>query len=198
MASRGRALATLLLPLLVLLLSAPRATNSDSVVVQHLFLGGDGLASGDPNGTTFETSGLLTLRGVVLAFAAMSCPGRAKHSTAVCGAPLTRYGTGAIALRRSADSARTWGPLIFINATVSSLQRDVLAGPVPVADEETGDLFVTWARKQSSPPHREQGELAPQTQKGGLGFLDAWVAKSTDLVTQAIHRLFLGSVRASD
>ena len=130
----------------------------------------------------------------------MTCPGRAKHSATVCGVPLTRYGTGAIALRRSTDSARTWGPLIFINATVSSLQRDVLAGPVPVADEETGDLFVTWARKQSTLPHREQSELARQsTQKGGLGFLDAWVAKSTDLVMhKAIHRLFLGSVCASD
>jgi hypothetical protein len=166
--------------LAALLLLSPTSSRqstegANAVVVQHLFLGGDGLASGDINGTTFETSGLVTLRGVVFACAAMSCPGRAKHSVTVCGAPLARYGTGAIALRRSADSARTWGPLLFINATVDSLERDVLAGPVPVADEETGSLFVSWARKQSP----------PQAQSGGLDFLDAWVAKSTDLVTQA-------------
>jgi len=117
--------------LAALLLLSPTSSRqstegANAVVVQHLFLGGDGLASGDINGTTFETSGLVTLRGVVFAFAAMSCPGRAKHSVTVCGAPLARYGTGAIALRRSADSARTWGPLLFINATVDSLERDVL------------------------------------------------------------------------
>ena len=158
----------------------PAATDTP-VVIQHLFVGGDGLSTKNRNGTSFEASGIVTLRGTVLAFAAMSCPGTAKHSSTICGHPLSSLGTGAVALRRSTDSAKTWGTLIFVNTTVTSQQRDVLAGPVPVADEETGNLFVSWARKQSPPHGQTQRQRQRRGEGGGLGFLDAWVAKSTDL-----------------
>ena len=71
----GRALLAALAALV-----SPRAVGGADVVVQHLFLGGDGLTADDPNGTTFEASGLVTVKGVVVAFAAMGCPGTAKHS----------------------------------------------------------------------------------------------------------------------
>jgi hypothetical protein len=136
-------------------------------VVQHLFRSGDGLANhGSPNGTQFETSGLIAHRGVVLAFVAVGCQG--KHSGVICGQPLAGYGTSMIGLRRSTDSAKMWGPLIVINTSITSMW-DESAGAVPVADNETGYLFVCWARK--SLPWAGKHKVAQ----------DAWVAHSTDL-----------------
>jgi hypothetical protein len=163
-----------LLPALALQAAAP-------VVVRHLFRGGDGLppasAGAGPNATTFEIAGLVSLHGVSLAFAAMSCPGQAKHSSVVCPGRLAGYGSQMIGLRRSTDSFRTdaWnGLLSVINTTVpGGSQLDSTTGPVPVVDEETGTVFVTWARKA----HRC---TAPKT-KGGIGICDVWAANSTDI-----------------
>jgi hypothetical protein len=140
------------------------------VVEQRLFSGGDGLAVRNPNGTMFEASGLVSVRGVTLAFAAMGCPGKAKHSSVTCAAPLSAFGSGSlVALRRSTDSALTWGPLIFVNTTVTS-SDDTASGAVPLVDDETGAVFVAWAR---GPRLKVVGP------SGGIGFRDAWVAKST-------------------
>jgi hypothetical protein len=163
-----------LLPLAHLQAGAP-------VVVQHLFRGGDGLppTSAGPNATTFEIAGLVSLHGVSLAFAAMSCPGQAKHSSAVCPGRLAGYGSQMIGLRRSTDSfsSDAWrSSLIVINTTVpGGSQLDSTTGPVPVADHETGTLFVTWARKA----HRCTAPKAAR--KGGLGICGVWAANSTDL-----------------
>ena len=97
----------------------PGTVLSATVVVQRLFTGGDGLAVHDPNGTTFEASGLVCVKGVTLAFAAMGCSGKTKHSSVTCPAPLSAFGSSLVALRRSTDSAKTFGPLIFVNTTVS-------------------------------------------------------------------------------
>ena len=141
------------------------------VVHQRLFSGGDGLADHNPNGTTFEASGLVNLKGVTLAFAAMGCPGTAKHSLVTCAPPLSSFGSSLVALRRSTDSAASWGPLLLVNTTVKS-SKDTSSGAVPLVDEETGTLFVAWARGP---------RLKEPSPEGGLGFLDAWAAKSTDL-----------------
>ena len=61
----------------IVMLSAAMArqqqASSGTVVAQHLFRGGDGLPSAlhNPNATTFEIAGLVSLKGVSLAFAAM-------------------------------------------------------------------------------------------------------------------------------
>ena len=86
----SRAMGRALLAALAALVS-PRTVGGADVVVQHLFLGGDGLTADDPNGTTFEASGLVTVKGVVVAFAAMGCPGTAKHSSSAPPLPSARH-----------------------------------------------------------------------------------------------------------
>ena len=58
-----------------------------------------------------------------------------------------------------------------VNGQVIS-SEDTASGAVPLVDDETGTLFVAWARGP---------RLKESSSNAGLGFRDAWAAKSTDL-----------------
>ena len=164
----------MLLQLLLSLLLAGQAAAPAGVSV---------FARGEANSSAYRIPGLLTVNGVVLAFAAQRTQGCADHKSGVHN----------LVLKRSTDMGRSFGNLSMVVDVEAvwgaAAARDgrgmgaVATNPTPVADERTGEILLFFGHTNVSMEHATHHGSGPVYEYTWV-YPDAttsYVMSSTDL-----------------
>ena len=167
----------LLLPLL-LLLSAPRLAQPGGEPAPAVGV----FARGEGNASAYRIPGLLSFRGVTLAFAAQREAACTDHKSGIHN----------IVLKRSTDAGRSFGSLTTVidtlavwgaKASVSGSMGAVATNPTPVADARTGEVLLFFSHTNASMEHATHTGTGPVWEYSWW-YPDAttsYVVSSTDL-----------------